>query len=100
MKPRPDLLDANSLEGIEVIQLTHDPDVNASHIYMEAQIFTPDSKRLIVHQSSHAHGSDQHDPNHRYLLCDLEAGGELAPMTDETGATGPSISPDGRRLYY
>ncbi|MGM0493282.1 MAG: hypothetical protein ACQER1_10060 [Armatimonadota bacterium] len=100
MQLRPDLLDAASPEGIEVVQLTTDREVNGSHIYMEAQIFTPDSTRLVVHRSAHAHGSDQHDPEHRYLLCDLENDCELSPLTDETGATGPAISPDGRWLYY
>lgn len=100
MKSRPDLLDERSPEGIEVIQLTHEPDVSASHIYMEAQIFTPDSKRLVVHRSAHAHGSDQHDPEHRYLLCDLENDCALSPLTEEVGATAPAISPDGQWFYY
>jgi len=100
MKPRPDLLDERSPESLEVVQLTDEPGVPASHIYMEAQIFTPDSRRLVVHRSAHAHGSDQHDPEHRYLLCDLEDDCALSPLTDEVGATGPSVSPDGRWLYY
>ena len=100
MIPRADLLDPRSTEGIEVFQLTSEPEVPSSHIYMEAQIFTPDSRRFILHRSAHAHGSDQHDPQHRYLLCDLDNGGQLSPLTEETGATGPSISPDGRYLYY
>lgn len=100
MKLRSDLLDEKSLAGLEVVQLTDEPDVPSSNIYMEAQIFTPDSRRLVVHRSAHAHGSDQHDPEHRYLLCDLEDDCALSPLTDETGATGPSISPDGRWLYY
>ncbi len=100
MQLRPDLLDERSPEGIEVVQLTTEPDVPASHVYMEAQIFTPDSKRLVVHRSAHAHGGDQHDPEHRYLLCDIENGCELSPLTSETGATAPSISPDGRWFYY
>ncbi len=100
MKQRPDLLDADSPDGLEVCQLTTDTEVNASHIYMEAQIFTPDSKRFVLHRSAHAHGSDQHDPEHRYLLCDIENDCELSPLTHETGATGPSLSPDGRWLYY
>ena len=99
-KERPDLLDANSAKGLEVLQLTTDPEVPGSHVYMEAQIFTPDSKRLVLHRSAHAHGSDPQDPRHQYLLCDLERGCALQPLTDEPGATGPSVSPDGRWLYY
>ena len=100
MKMRPDLLDESSARGLEVIQLTTEEDVPSSHIYMEAQIFTPDSKRLIVHRSAHAHGSDKDDPEHQYLLCDLDDGCSLTPVTTEVGATAPSISPDGQALYY
>ncbi len=99
MKLRSDLLDENSPERLEVIQLTTE-DVPSSHIYMEAQIFTPDSKRLVVHRSAHAHGSDKNDPEHRYLVCDIENDCELFPITEEVGATAPSVSPDGQLLYY
>jgi hypothetical protein len=74
--------------------------VPSSHIYMEAQIFTPDSRSFVLHRSAHAHGSDQHDPQHQYLLCDLTDGCSLSPLTTEVGATGPSVSPDGEFLYY
>jgi len=100
MIPRPDLLDAKSPAGIEVFQLTNEPDTPACHIYMEAQIFTPDSKQLVVHRSAHPHGSDMLDPEHRYLLVDLENAGAVSPITDELGPTSPSISPDGQWLYY
>jgi hypothetical protein len=100
MIPRPDLLDSKSPKTLEVFQLTTEAGVPASHIYMEAQIFTPDSKRFLLHRSAHAHGSDKNDPEHRYLLCDLENGGVLVPVTDETGATAPSVSPDGKCFYY
>ncbi len=99
-KPRPDLLDRDSPKGIEVFQLTSEPDVPSSHLYMEAQIFTLDSKRLVLHRSATAHGSSKNDPKHRYLLCDLEEGGSLHPLTDELGATGASVSPDGAYCYY
>jgi hypothetical protein len=67
---------------------------------MEAQIFTPDSKRLIIHRSAHPHGSDPRDPEHQFLLCNLEDNCSLTPITTESGTTGPSISPDGEYLYY
>ncbi|MDA0838603.1 MAG: hypothetical protein O2857_12550, partial [Planctomycetota bacterium] len=66
MKLRPDLLDESSPEGLEVIQLTTE-ELPSSHIYMESQIFTPDSKQLVMHRSAHAHGSDKNDPEHRYV---------------------------------
>jgi WD40 repeat protein len=99
MKPRPDLLPENSPPEIEVFQLTEEA-IPSCHVYMEAQIFAPDSKRFILHRSAHAHGSNKDDPEHRYLLCDLEDGGALRPITEETGATAPSLTPDGKSLYY
>ena len=97
--PRPDLVDPQAPEGTEVLQLTAEP-LPSCHVYMEAQIFTPDSKRFVLHRSAHAHGSDKDDPEHQYLLCDLEDGCSLSPLTEETGVTGPSLSPDGEYLYY
>ena len=75
-------------QGIEVVQLTTEPDVPGSHLYMEAQIFTPDSKRFVLHRSATAHGGSKNDPKHQYLLCDLEDGCALHPLTEELGATG------------
>ncbi len=100
MKYRPDLVDADSAVGIEVFQLTAEPDVPSSHVYMESQIFTPDSKRFVLHRSAHSHGSDPHDAKHQYLVCDIENGCSLTPITQEVGVTAPSVSPDGRYLYY
>ena len=99
MKIRPDLVPVSERDNLEVIQLT-DESIPSSHIYMEAQIFTPDSQRLVLHRSAHPHGSDPVDPEHRYLICDLEDHCRLAPLTTEPGTTAPSISPDGDWLYY
>lgn len=96
---RPDLIAPEAPKGTEVIQLTAG-DVPNCHVYMEAQIFTPDSKRFVLHRSAHAHGSDKKDPTHQYLLCDIEDGCSLSPLTEERGATAPSLSPDGKYLYY
>jgi hypothetical protein len=98
--PRPDLLSADSPKGIEVLQLTTETNVPSAHVYMEAQVFTLDSKRLVLHRSAQAHGSSKDDPEHRYLLCDLAHDGALHPLTTEPGATGPVVSPDGKYLYY
>lgn len=99
-KLRADLVDGESPKGIEVFQLTGEADVPSSHLYMEAQIFTPDSKRLVLHRSATAHGGRQNDPKHQYLLCDLDDGGSLVPLTEELGVTGASVSPDGKLCYY
>ena len=99
MKPRPDLLTKDAPNGVEVFQLTEEA-VPSCHLYMEAQIFAPDSKRFVLHRSADSHGSNKADPEHRYLLCDLENAGALSPLTDETGATAPSVSPDGAWMYY
>lgn len=100
MRFRPDLLDERSPKDIEVVQLTTEIDVPSSHLYMEAQVFTPDSKRFILHRSASAHGGSQRDPKHQYLLCDIENDCELSPLTQELGVTGASVSPDGRFCYY
>ena len=100
MKERPDMVSPTSPEGVEVFQLTTEGKVPSSHVYMEAQIFTPDARRLILHRSAHPHGSDPRDPEHQYLVCDLEHNSELIPLTEELGATGPSVSPDGETLFY
>ncbi|MBN2307624.1 MAG: hypothetical protein JXR94_01555 [Candidatus Hydrogenedentes bacterium] len=99
MKNRADLLPVDAPAALEVWQLTEDT-VPCSHLYMEAQVFTPDSKRFVLHRSAHPHGSDQNDPEHRYLVCDLENGGALHPITEETGATAATVSPDGTTCYY
>jgi hypothetical protein len=99
-KPRPDLRDEKSPPGLEVIQLTTEPDVPGSHLYMEAQVFTPDSKRFLLHRSATAHGGSVTDPKHQYLVCDLDDNFALHPITEELGARAPSVSPDGRFVYY
>jgi len=99
MIPRPDLIPEDASSDLEIFQIT-DEDVPASHVYMEAQIFTPDSKCFILHRSAHAHGSNPDDPEHRYMVCNLEGGGALAPITEELAAKAPSVSPDGESVYY
>ncbi len=83
-KLRPDLLDTNTPPGLEVIQLTSEPDVPSSHPYMEAQILTMDSKRFVLHRSATAHGSRANDPEHRYLLCDIDDGNNVRNLASDS----------------
>jgi hypothetical protein len=98
-KPRPDLLSPHAPESAEIIQITTG-DLPSCHIYMEAQIFAPDSKRFLLHESATPHGGHKDDPNHQYRVCDIDDGCSLRPITDELGPTAPSISPDGKYVYY
>ena len=95
MIQRHDLRPEKAPEYLEVVQLTDGP-LPASHLYMEAQVFSPDSTRFLLHESATAHGSSKDDPHHRYLVCDLADRSALRPLTDEVGVTAPSVSPDGR----
>ena len=52
---------------------------------MEAQIFTMDSKRFVLHRSATAHGGSRSDPKHQYLRCDLDDDYSLHPLTNELG---------------
>ncbi|OGV85684.1 MAG: hypothetical protein A2340_16280 [Lentisphaerae bacterium RIFOXYB12_FULL_60_10] len=100
MQPRPDLVSPDAPPGLTVFQITDTPGTPASHVYMEAQVFTPDSKSLVLHWPAHPHGCDRRDPLHRYYRCDLEDGFRMTPLTDEVGAIAPSITPDGQWMYY
>src|SRR3989339_1773423 len=98
-KRRNDLRAPDCPPGVEVIQLTSG-DRPSTHVYMEAQIFAPDSRRFLLHESATAHGSAKDDPHHRYLVCDLDSDCALRPLTAEVGVTAPSLSPDGAHVYY
>ncbi len=100
MKVREDLVSKDSPAGLVVTQLT-DGQIPCSHIYMEAQVFSPDSSKIILRKGVVSpHGIPYDDPNHQYLLCDLDDKGKLIPLTDEINAIAPAYSPDGRYIYY
>ena len=97
---RPDMPDENSPKNLTVVQLTADPETPCAHVYMEAQIFSPDSRRFLLERSGNPHGPKKNDPEHQYLLCDLENDCELVPVTDELNAIAPSFDPTGQFIYY
>jgi hypothetical protein len=99
MLPRPDMRGPDAPKDLGIYQLTTEA-IPSAHIYMEAQIFTPDSRRLVLHRSANAHGDPWDDAHHQFLLCDLDNAGALSPLTTERAAKAPSLSPDGAWMYY
>lgn len=87
-RDRPDLLDANSPRGLRVVQITTDKSRPSHHVYSEAHVFTPDSRRFVFYRRSDL------------WLCDVSDHFSLRQLTDEIGVVGPSVSPDGRWMYY
>ncbi len=101
-REKPDLLGEESPKGLRVVQVTTDSRINNSHIYMESHVFTPDSKRFVYQQFREFY-SDDHGRTSReaiLCLCDIDDGLSLRQLTDEKGATAPSVSPDGKYMYY
>ena len=99
-RKRPDLLGERSPEGLRVTQISADAQRPHSNIYMEARVFTPDSRRFVFQRFLDPADIDARGSRREYLLCDIEDGYSFIRLTDEEGAIGPSVSPDGRYLYY
>lgn len=87
-RQRPDFPDEKSPAGLQVVQITANPAVGSHNVYTEAQVFTPDSKRFVFMRQRNI------------WLCDIEDGFSLRQITDEKGAIAPSVSPDGKWMYY
>lgn len=78
--------------GTPVLQLTSAPMIHET-IYPQAAVFTPDSRCFIYSRRQAP------DLPREYWIADL-ATLQLRKLTDEPGACGPVISPDGRWMYY
>ena len=87
-RERPDLLDSSSPAGLRIVQITTNPDQSSWNVYTEAPVFTPDSRRFLFVREGN------------YWLCDLRDNFGLRQLTNERGATAPSVTPDGRWMYY
>lgn len=99
-KERPDLLDDASPRGLRLVQITTDASVASGHVYMEAQVFTPDSRRFVYHRMwIDDPAADTRFWRRQFWLCDLDDGCSLRQLTDDLQATAPAVSPDGRYLY-
>lgn len=105
-RERNDLLDERSPRGVRVVQLVNEPGHWFNHIYMETPSVTPDGRRVVVSGFRAAETLAQdnaRDIPRNFYLCDLEdeRGIALRKLTDDGGLErAPSVSPDGRYLYY
>lgn len=94
-KERPDILDEDSPKGLRLVQISTDPSMISHHMYPEAHMFTPDSRRFIFHRMP-----TKEKKSGGYWLCDIDDNFGLREIIDERGAARPSVSPDGRWAYY
>jgi hypothetical protein len=78
--------------GVKVLRLTSLPCVN-SHIYPEAPVSTPDGKRFLFSRF------DPATQQTRYWIADLDTR-RVRQATDETEASPPLLTPDGRWWLY
>ena len=94
-RKRDDFVGRRSPSALEVIQLSSDPEFASHHIYPEAHMCAPDSSSFVFHRMSAA----GEDTGHLWL-CDMEDDFSLRRLTDEPGARGTAVSPDGEWMYY
>lgn len=78
--------------GLRLVQITTDAELPSINIYPEARVFTPDGRLFVLRRFREGKGE--------LRLCDGKDGFSLMRVGDEPGATAPSVSSDGKYLYY
>lgn len=100
-RERPDLLDARSPAGLRVVQITTDASRPSWHVYTEAAVFTPDSRRFVFVRQTQPGPVSYGGRGRQYWLCDLQEDFALRPLTDEPGTIrATALSADGKWFYY
>lgn len=97
---RADMVCGESPEGLRVVQITSDNRFSNNHIYMESHVFTPDSRRFVFERLRNPEETHTRKMLRDYMLCDLDDACSFRQITDEHGAIAPSVSPDGKFMYY
>ncbi len=94
--PAPEMLTTVTQAGMEVFQLTTDPESGCNVFYNYQQAFEPTSRFVLLNRTG--------KEGARLMLCDLEDEFQLEPVTDddvmEGGHQGMSFSPDGKFIWY
>jgi hypothetical protein len=100
-RERPDMLDAKSPAGLRVVQITTDARQPSWHVYTEAAVFTPDSRRFVFVRQTQPGPVSYGGRGRQYWLCDIPDNFGLRPLTDEPGMIrGTAMSTDGKWFYY
>jgi len=95
-RERPEILDESSPKGLRVVQISTNPEFTSHHLYPEAHMFTPDSKRFVFHRMR-----VQGRSSGQSWLCDIEDNFALRQLTDGREASGRgAVTPDGKWMYY
>lgn len=94
------MLSSDSPPGLRVVQITDNASGVHAHVYMESHIFTPDSNRFVLRRILNHGEKIPINIRQHYLLCDIDDGFAVRQLTDEPGATAPSVTPEGRFMYY
>ena len=97
---RADMVCDESPKGLRVVQITSDDRFSNNHIYMESHVFTPDSRRFVFQRFRNSDEPAFDRMRRDFMLCDLDDGCSFRQITNEHGAIAPSVSPDGKFMYY
>lgn len=90
--PAPELLTTFSMPGLELFQLTTNPEYQTHVPYYPRRAFSYDSRYLLLCR-------DKPGTN-KVLLCDLENDFLLTALNEEDHCAGALFAPDGEHVYY
>jgi len=96
--PAPELLSTVTQPGLEVFQITTNPEAGTNLFYNYNQTLHPSSRFVLLNRTGR-NGS-------QLLMCDLQDGFTLQPVTSEEDSVsrgfhaGACFSPDGRFIWY
>lgn len=93
------MLSTVSAPGLEIYQVTTDPDSDAHAAAMHSShaLFTPDSTRFVFYRQR---GTASGPGKVELTLCEIRDACKLRVLTDEENVRAPILSLDGKFLYY
>lgn len=90
--PAAELLSCVTQPGLDVLQITTDPEAACNVFYNYHQAFEPTSRFVLLNRTGKA--------GHELLCCDLHDHFAMEPVTGKDGYLGAAFSPDGQWIWY